>query len=55
MKKLFLIYHGCHGNKSISSQRVEGVPSNRHSNRLIDGWDIFKVIFRSTGLVFPAT
>lgn len=47
-------YHRCHGKKSVPSQCVEGVPSNCHGNRLIDRWDIFKVIIRSAWLVFPA-
>jgi len=48
------LYHGCHGNECIPSQCVKGVPGNRHGNRLIDGWDIFKVILESARLVFPA-
>lgn len=48
------VYQGCHGDENIPTKCVEGVPSDCHGNRVIDGWDIIKVILRFARLVFPA-
>lgn len=47
-------YRGRHGNEGITPHCVKWVASDRHSNRLIDKRNIFKVILRSARLVFPA-
>lgn len=49
-----MFYHGSHGNQNVPADRVEGVPGDRHGNRLIDERGIFKVVLRCARLVFGA-